>query len=217
MARSLCVQVIGIIATVTGLLSFIPSNGQINWFGVAFGLLIGIPATLASTMYNPCLCCPCGAPGKASFAQLRTIAILSAVAAVVALAGTVACAAVMAQISSWPMPREYTCCNVDAVCSPKGCTSPAGGGKYDCIAGGPWPPFENKEEPMTCREGQQAEEITIHPKNEKNFKNIKNFVLTATGIGLAIYLLCLFATAPAAWLTWKEAKESQMMEQTGGP
>ena len=70
---------------------------------------------------------------------------------------------------------------------------------------------------MTCREGQQAEEKTIHPQHEKNFKNIKGFVFTATGIGLAIYLLCLFATAPAAWLTWKEAKESQMMEQTGGP
>ena len=231
-------QVCGITNIVIGLLSLIPRDGLVNWPGAILCLAIGIPATVASSMYNPCGCCPCdnsdsGTRG-ASSSRVKTIAILCIVAAVAALAGTVTTAAFMAQVASWPLPKAYHCCPPDnkelttdscyseehggvkeAVST---CSSPVVGAKnkFDCIAGGPYPPFFTEEEPLTCFKGRVAVERELPKKDENGFRGIQNFVMILLGIGLAVYALSLLATVPAAYFTWMEAKQAQRME-FGGP
>ena len=231
-------QVCGITNIIFGLLSFIPSNGSVNWSGAILCLAIGIPATVASSMYNPCGCCPCdnsdsGTRG-ASSSRVKTIAILCIVAAVAALAGTVTTAAIMAQVASWPLPKAYHCCPPDnkelttdscyseehggvkeAVST---CSSPVVGAKnkFDCIAGGPYPPFFTEEEPLTCFKGRVAVERELPKKDENGFRGIQNFVMIFLGIGLAVYALSLLASVPPAYFTWMEAKQAQRME-FGGP
>ena len=224
-------QVCGITNIVFGLLNFIPNNGQINWPGAILCLAIGIPATVASSMYNPCGCCPCDSSGSS---RVKTIAIVCIVAAVAALAGTITCAAIMAQVASWPLPKEYHCCPPDAKELTKdscysaqhgglkaaivSCSSPVDDAKkkYDCVAGGPYPPYITKEEPMTCFKDRVPVETKLPEKAEKGFRGIQNFLMIFLGIGLAVYALSLLASVPPAYFTWMEAKQAQRME-FGGP
>ena len=226
-------QVCGITNIVFGLLNLIPQNGQINWPGAVLCLGIGIPATVASSMYNPCGCCPCDSSGSS---RVKTIAIVCIVAAVAAFAGTVTCAAIMAQVARWQPPKEYRCCPPDAKELTKDscysfqhggekaakmtCSSPVDSGKtnkYDCVAGGPYPPFVTKEEPMTCFKDRVPVEIKLPDKTEKDFRGIQNFVMIFLGIGLAVYALSLLASVPAAYFTWMEAAQAQQKEFAGGP
>ena len=225
-------QVCGITNIVFGLLNFIPNNGQINWPGAILCLAIGIPATVASSMYNPCGCCPCDSSGSS---RVKTIAIVCIVAAVAALAGTITCAAIMAQVASWPLPKQYFCCPPDAKELTKdscysaqhgglkaaivSCSSPVDDAKkkYDCVAGGPYPPYITKEEPMTCFKDRVPVETKLPEKAEKGFRGIQNFLMIFLGIGLAVYALSLLATVPAAYFTWMEAAQAQQKEYAGGP
>ena len=98
------------------------------------------------------------------------------------------------------------------------CSSPVDDAKkkYDCVAGGPYPPFVTKEEPMTCFKDRVPVETKLPPKTEKDFRGIQNFVMIFLGIGLAVYALSLLASVPPAYFTWMEAKQAQRME-FGGP
>ena len=99
------------------------------------------------------------------------------------------------------------------------CSSPVDDAKnkYDCVAGGPYPPFVTKEEPMTCFKDRVPVETKLPPKTEKDFRGIQNFVMIFLGIGLAVYALSLLATVPAAYFTWMEAAQTQQTELAGGP
>ena len=220
----------GVINIVVGILCFIPSQGSINWPGALVCLAVGIPATVASSMYNPCVCCTeCGTGSL----HLKTIAMLSIVAAVAAFAGTINTAVLMGNIASWPAPKRYVCCPANAMELTKGvkdscltesnkygekdCSSPNGKKGHDCIAGGPWPPMTTKEEPMTCFNGKVAVETKAQKGEINFFKGAQTYLLVYMGIGLAICALSLFATVLPAYFTWKEAMQSQNMEQAGGP
>ena len=197
-------QVCGITNIVFGLLNLIPQRGQINWPGAILCLAIGIPATVASSMYNPCACCPCDSSGSS---RVKTIAILCIVAAVAALAGTITCAAIMAQVASWPLPKQYYCCPPDAKeITMDSCGSDQYGGfreasllcsspaspvddakkKYDCVAGGPYPPYVTKEEPMTCFQDRVPVETKLESGSLKVFRAIHNYVKTVLGIGIGV-------------------------------
>ena len=100
-------QVFGIINIVWCIFSFIAIqlDTVAAWPGAILCLVIGIPATVASSMYDPCGCCSCGTGSS----RLKTIAMLCIVAAVAAFAVIVTCAAIMGQVASWPAPKEYVC------------------------------------------------------------------------------------------------------------
>ena len=82
-------QVFGIFSIFVGMLCFIPSAGVgVNWPGAIMNLAVGIPATVASSAYNPCKCMGCACRGTGS-SGLKTTAILCIVAAVAASGGIV--------------------------------------------------------------------------------------------------------------------------------
>ena len=187
-------QVCGITNIVIGLLSLIPRDGLVNWPGAILCLAIGIPATVASSMYNPCGCCPCdnsdsGTRG-ASSSRVKTIAILCIVAAVAASGGIVGCEAIIQQVASWGPLDKYVCCPADAMeltedscfsavhggaeAANKACSSPTPAqGKSDCFVGGPYPPYAGKE-PWTCFDDRVPVEEKLDPTS-KTSRKLKEF------------------------------------------
>ena len=195
----------GIANIVMGIGSLNPDNFSIE--GLIVGLAIGMSATVASSMYNPCGCCPCDGPDSGtrgtSSSRLKIISMLCVVAAVAALAGFVTWSAYMAQVASWPFPKQYVCCPADAKeltddscysavhggkeAANDACSSPAlEKGKYDCVAGGPYPPFETVEEPLTCFEDRVPVETKLESGSLKFFRAVHNYVKTVLGIGIGV-------------------------------
>ena len=100
----------GIFNILSGLNAVSPLNELpfYEWGVVAF--LLGISSMVAASMYNPCLCCPCGTPTTAT--KLKTIAVVSMAAGVLALVGLIVFGVTLGDISAsdWGAVAEYTCC-----------------------------------------------------------------------------------------------------------
>ena len=179
----------GITAIFFGMLSFIPSAGVVNWPGGILYLAVGIPATVASSAYNPCKCMGCACRGTGS-SGLKTTAILCIVAAVAASGGIVGCEAIIQQVASWGPLDKYVCCPADAMeltedscfsavhggaeAANKACSSPTPAqGKSDCFVGGPYPPYAGKE-PWTCFDDRVPVEEKLDPTS-KTSRKLKEF------------------------------------------
>ena len=172
---------VGIANIVMGIGSLNPDNFSIE--GLIVGLAIGMSATVASSMYNPCGCCPCDGPDSGtrgtSSSRLKIISMLCVVAAVAALAGVVT------------DDSCYSAVHGGEEAANDACSSPAlEKGKYDCVAGGPYPPFETVEEPLTCFEDR---------------------VPCPRGVDA----IALLVAVPAAYHTWMEAAQAQEKEFAG--
>ena len=111
----------GILNILSGLNAVSPLNELpfYEWGVVAF--LLGISSTVAASMYNPCLCCPCGTPATAT--KLKTIAVVSMAAGALALVGLIVIGVRLRDISAsdWGAVAEYTCCPGEAVAVTAAC------------------------------------------------------------------------------------------------
>ena len=111
----------GIFNILSGLNAVSPLNELpfYEWGVVAF--LLGISSMVAASMYNPCLCCPCGTPTTAT--KLKTIAVVSMAAGVLALVGVIVFGVTLGDISAsdWGAVAEYTCCPGEAVAVTAAC------------------------------------------------------------------------------------------------
>ena len=223
-------QVFGIFSILVGMLCFIPSAVGVNWPGAIMNLAVGIPATVASSAYNPCKCMGCACRGTGS-SGLKTTAILCIVAAVAASGGIVGCEAIIQQVASWGPLDKYVCCPADAMeltedscfsavhggakAANKACSSPTlSQGKSDCIVGGPYPPYAGKE-PRTCFDDRVPVEEKLDPTS-KTSRKLKEFhralVSTVTGwfrFLQGLFALTLLEAVAAAFFTWKEAAQAQ--------
>ena len=129
-----CLQVVGIINSIIGLITLMMPHGSLGtgWIAPILCLAIGIPATLASLMYNPFGCL--WEYGTGSL-RLKKIVIVCIMAAAAAFAAAIYCAAFMVHIPNWPAPKRYVCCPADAskLTSDSCLTESNEYGEKDCI------------------------------------------------------------------------------------